>query len=68
MQNPLGKMMQILGIVVVFLYLGIGTFLFFFAEKYNLPKNIKVIFGFFFIAYGLFRAARIWSKYRENNF
>lgn len=67
MNRLFGNIMQMLSFVVVFLYVGIGVFLLFFAYKYNLPKNIKFIFGIFFIAYGLFRAVRIWSKRRDDN-
>jgi len=59
------RLFKLFEIFVVFLYFVIGFFLLFFAQNYNLPKNIKIIFGFFFISYGAFRTVRIWNKYKN---
>ena len=50
--------------VAVFLGLGITLMVF---PVFNIPdKNIRLIFGFFFIVYGLFRLARLYQQIREN--
>jgi len=59
------KAFKIFSIFVVFLYFVLGFFLLFFAVNYQIPKNIKIIFGLFFISYGAFRAVRLWNKYKN---
>ena len=50
---------------MVAVFLGIGITLAFFPVYSYMPKEIRVIFGFFFMAYGFFRLARLIQQIRE---
>jgi len=58
------KIMIGFGFVMVAVFIGIGMILLFFPVYNYLPRNIKSILGVFFIAYGLFRFARIYQQIR----
>ncbi|HRY31434.1 MAG TPA: hypothetical protein P5531_00530 [Bacteroidales bacterium] len=61
------KIMIIFGFVMVALYLVIGAILMFFRVFDYVPKEIRVIFGFFFTMYGVFRLVRLIQKVNELN-
>ena len=67
--NLFSRIMTIFGFFMVPVYLGIGVILIYFpAYTYlppTLPQNLKSVLGLFFIAYGIFRFARIYQKNRE---
>jgi hypothetical protein len=50
---------------MVFFYLGVGTFLIFYAGLSYLDKAVRVIMGSTFIFYGLYRAYRAYVKIVE---
>jgi len=58
------KIMTIFGFIMVAVFFGIGITLAFFPVYTYLPREIRIIFGFFFIAYGFFRLARIIQQLR----
>ncbi|MGA1976679.1 MAG: hypothetical protein ABSG89_02370 [Bacteroidales bacterium] len=45
----------IFGVFMVFFYIGVGTFLLFFAKQFRIDSAIKVIMGSTFLFYGLYR-------------
>ena len=60
------------GFFMVAVFLCIGIALIFFPVYNYLPGNMKKILGLFFIAYGIFRFARLYQqiteyKRKENN-
>lgn len=63
----LEKFMIIFGFLMVILYIGIGATLMFFPVFTYAPKEIRVIFGFFFAIYGVFRLVRLLQKVKEIN-
>jgi len=60
------KIMLIFGFFMVGLYLLAGTLFVFFPVFTYLPKNVRTIFGAFFILYGIFRLVRLIQKVRDN--
>ncbi len=64
-RNLFSKIMTGFGFVMVAIFLGIGIALMFFPVFYLPDKNMRLIFGFFFIAYGLFRLARIYQQIKK---
>ena len=58
------KIMTVFGFIMVAVFFGIGITLAFFPVYSYMPREIKIIFGFFFIAYGFFRLARIIQQIR----
>ena len=66
--ESVGKALFIFGLIMVLFYIT-GGFILIFADYFAyIPKNIRVIFGIFFIAYGLFRAARVYQKLNSSNY
>jgi prolipoprotein diacylglyceryltransferase len=64
-RNLFSKIMIGFGFVMVAVFLGMGITLIYF-PIFNIPnKNMRLVFGFFFIAYGLFRMARLYQQIRE---
>ncbi len=61
----LAKFMIIFGYFMVAVYLGLGVLLFIPRFYPYIPSNIKFVFAFFFMAYGLFRLVRMISKKKE---
>jgi hypothetical protein len=59
------KIMTIFGFTMVAVFFGIGVTLAFFPVYSYLPREIRIIFGCFFMAYGFFRLARIIQQIRE---
>jgi len=55
----------IFSIFMVFFYLGVGSYLIFFANLSYLDKAVLVIMGSTFIFYGLYRAYRAYIKIVE---
>jgi hypothetical protein len=55
----------IFSVFMVFFYLGIGSYLVFFADLSYLDKAVKVIMGSTFIFYGCYRAFRAYIKIVE---
>jgi|GEM_PF-873444 uncharacterized membrane protein SirB2 len=65
--NWLEKFMMIFGFFMVALYIGLGVTFMFIPVFTYVPKEIRVIFGFFFLMYGTFRLVRLLQKVKENN-
>lgn len=61
------RFMTVFGFFMAATYVGLGIVLLLTGFFPNIPKNIKFVFAFFFIAYGLFRFVRIWTKSNESN-
>lgn len=57
--------MIIFGFFMVVLYIGLGATLMFFPAFTYVPKEIRLIFGFFFLMYGAFRLVRLLQKLKE---
>ena len=64
-KNLFSKLMIGFGLVMVTVFFGIGVALIFFPVYTYIPPNLKTMLGAFFIAYGFFRLARIYQKFRE---
>jgi len=62
----IAKFMFVFGILMVVLYLLLGFSLVFMNFFNYIPKEIKTIFGLFFVVYGLFRLVRIYYKYKDS--
>ena len=63
--NWFEKFMIIFGFFMVALYVGLGATLMFFPAFSYIPKEIRVIFGFFFFVYGTFRLVRLLQKLKD---
>ena len=61
------KFMTVFGFFMAATYVGLGIILLFSDYFSYISENIKFVFAFFFIAYGLFRFVRIWTKVNEPN-
>jgi hypothetical protein len=60
------KAMIWFGFFMVAVFIGLGIMLIFFPSVYpTMDPDMKKIFGFFFLAYGVFRVARITTQIRE---
>jgi len=64
-RNLFSKIMTGFGFVMVAVFLGLGVALWFFPVFYFPNQNMKFILGFFFIAYGFFRLARLIQQIKE---
>jgi hypothetical protein len=62
----LGKFMMYFGMLMVAIYIGLGVVLMFVPVFEYIPKNMRVIFGIFFLMYGLLRLTRIYQKFKNN--
>ena len=61
----LQQVTAIFSVFMVFFYLGVGVYLMFFADMFNIDKAMRVILGSTFIFYGFFRAYRAYLKIVE---
>ncbi|MCX6325879.1 MAG: hypothetical protein NT144_04395 [Bacteroidia bacterium] len=61
----LQQVTAIFSIFMVFFYLGIGSYLLFFAGLSYIDKALRVIMGTTFIFFGLYRAYRAYVKIVE---
>ncbi len=59
------QMNAIFGAFMVFFYIGIGVYIIFFFNYTTMDKSLRVIFGSVLIFYGLYRAARTYTKISE---
>ena len=59
--------MTIFGFFMVVVFLVLGIALTFFPVYTWIDKNMRTIFGFFFITYGIFRLARLIQQIRIQN-
>ena len=66
-KNLFSKIMTIFGFFMVVVFLVLGIALVFFPVYNYLPGNMKIIFGVFFITYGIFRLARLIQQIRIQN-
>jgi len=62
----LEKFMMYFGMLMVAIYIGLGVVLMFVPVFEYIPKNMRVIFGIFFLMYGLLRLSRIYQKFKNN--
>jgi hypothetical protein len=53
--------------IVIILYFGLGIFVLVSPRFRDYPRQVKIIFAVFLFLYGSFRAARLWTKKREQN-
>jgi hypothetical protein len=54
---------KVFGIIMVVLYLILGTTFIFYAEPFRIPEAYAKPFGVLLYAYGLFRAYKLYRKY-----
>jgi len=59
------QVIAIFSVFMVIFYLGVGSYLIFYADISYLNKAVKVIMGSTFIFYGLYRAFRAYFKIVE---
>jgi len=62
----LAKIMIWFGLGMVVIFFGLGIMLIYFPVYTYLPQEIKTIIGIFFIAYGFFRLARVYTQIRQS--
>jgi hypothetical protein len=55
----------IFSLFMTLFYLGVGTYLVFYADFYYIDKALRVIMGATFLFYGLYRAYRAYVKINE---
>jgi len=60
--------MIVFGFIMVACYLGIALYLLLSPSFKYIDLNMRIIFGSFFIAYGLFRLVRLISKIKNQNY
>ncbi len=57
--------MHFFSLAMVFVYIGLGIFVYFY-KGFNLPdQNVKSVFCLFFVCYGVFRGVRWLQKNKE---
>ena len=56
------KVMLYFGLLMIILYISAGFTLIFAKVLINTPKEFRVIFGIFFVIYGIFRFVRVYPK------
>jgi uncharacterized membrane protein HdeD (DUF308 family) len=61
------KIMLYFGLLMILLYIVAGSVLIFAQVLPDSPKQFKVIFGIFFVLYGIFRFARVYPKLKNRN-
>ncbi len=61
----LAKFMFYFGVSMIAVYFIMGIGLIFFPVLRHIPQNIKVVFGIFFLVYGVFRLTRLVLKLKE---
>jgi amino acid permease len=63
------KLMQqvgtMFGVLMTFFYIGVGLYLIFFADRFNVDKFLRILLGSTFIFYGIYRAYRTYVKVVE---
>ena len=59
------QVMAIFSLFMVFFYLGVGIYLIYFTNLSYLDKAVRMIMGWTFILYGIFRAYRAYVKIIE---
>jgi hypothetical protein len=62
------KFMVVFGFIMVACYIGIALFLLLSPSFKYIDLNMRMVFSFFFIAYGLFRLVRLISKIKNQNY
>ncbi|PIP54740.1 MAG: hypothetical protein COX07_03665 [Bacteroidetes bacterium CG23_combo_of_CG06-09_8_20_14_all_32_9] len=61
------KVMIYFGLFMVFIYVVVGA-MFIFAQVFTyIPREFRVIFGIFFVIYGIFRFVKIYPKLKKNS-
>ncbi|MCU0472453.1 MAG: hypothetical protein MUC93_03660 [Bacteroidales bacterium] len=55
----------VFGIFMVMFYLGVGIFLLFFSQMFNIDKAIRVIIGSTFVFYGVYRFYVTYKQIKE---
>jgi hypothetical protein len=61
----LAKFMHFFGYFMALIYIGLGASLFLKQVFPSIPEKLKIAFALFFIAYGVFRFARLFTQNRE---
>ena len=61
------RFMFYFGFVMAAIYIGLGIILLFIPVFLYIPKNIRIVFGLFFLMYGLFRLVRITQKSKKSD-
>jgi hypothetical protein len=59
--------MLFFGYLMAIVYIGIGGMLFIPHVYPGIPRNLKIAFALFFMAYGLFRLVKLITKKSEPN-
>jgi hypothetical protein len=68
-KNLFSKIMLAFGFCMVAIFFGLGIIMLSYPlPNFQFPGNMKQILGFFFLAYGLFRLARIIQQIREQKY
>jgi hypothetical protein len=63
---PAKMVSLIFGIVMVVLYIGLGTTIIFYPPGFlNLPGSYSTALGIMLIVYGIFRAYKIYQRYQS---
>jgi uncharacterized membrane protein HdeD (DUF308 family) len=67
-KKDINKYMHYVSLGMVFIYIGLGVFIYFY-KGINLPdQNIKFVFCLFFVCYGIFRGVRWLQKNKERKY
>lgn len=61
----LSKFLFYFGVAMIAVYFIMGIAFIFFPVFAHIPKNVKIVFGIFFIVYGFFRLARLYLKIKD---
>jgi hypothetical protein len=61
-----GDIMNIFGLFMALIYVGLGLYLLFTPYFPDIPKTVRMTFCIFFIMYGIFRFVRVYLKYKND--
>ncbi len=59
------KIMIYFGLMTSSIFIGLGVILMFFPYFPFIPDDMKMLMGFFFLVYGIFRLVRIILQFKE---
>ena len=67
-KSKASDIMHWFGLVMIFTYFVLGAYVLFTDNLKYLGENVRFVFGFFFFAFGFFRAVNWWQKHKARKY
>jgi hypothetical protein len=67
-RSGISNFMHWLGLVMIATYFGLGIYILYTSSLNYIDKNTRIIFSFFFFAYGSFRGVRWLQKHKSRKY